>query len=503
MLRALTLALILPVILVACNSDSTKDEAPSGNDSQFSYGVASGDVTSDSAILWTRAEVDGSVTADIATDDAFLDGVIEAEGETSEERDFTVKVKIEDLAPDTRYYYRFRTQEATSAVGTFITAPEDDASAPLRFVFTGDADGSRDDEGNPPYNEFEVLDAAAAEDPAFFLFFGDTIYADRDPQAVDLDGYRGKHKENRGYAALVNILGATSTYNIWDDHEVYNDFAGTTVDKDQFADGLQAFREYMPIDDERNPDTLYRDFRWGRDTAILMLDQRSYRDAAATDVCRVDDGEPDPLPASAFAGAPDALTGIRSFIGLSNELPDGCEDMLTDPGRTLLGDEQKAYLFDWLATSDATWKIVVNPVPIQTLLVNPYDRWEGYAAERREVLEFIRDEGIENVVFLTTDFHSNIFGPVRLDPFDEPDVLAYEAIAGPIATKPLKQDIIDIVGAGAAESIDDFMINLLKADCIEMDSYAYAVVEIDGAFMTLTAKDETGRELCRTELEAE
>jgi alkaline phosphatase D len=351
------------------------------------------------------------------------------------------------------------------------------------------------------FNAFDVLDAAAAEDPAFFLYFGDTIYADREPEARTLDEYRGKYKENRGYRALSDILAATSTYTIWDDHEVYDDFAGATVESNRFDAALQAFREYMPLDDGGEPETLYRTFRWGAAADVVLLDERSFRDESAAAACEID-GQADPLPAAAFPGAPDALRGIRGFVGLPEELPEGCADLIDDPSRTLLGEEQKRYFFDWLASSDATWKIVVNSVPIQMLLALPYDRWEGYLAERREVLEFIRANDIKNVVFLTTDFHANIFGPVRMDAFTDSDPIAYEAIAGPIATTPLQQDIVDVIGEGAAGVLGAFFTGLLQVDCAELNSYAYALVEVDSASMTITAKDEAGRVVCRTRLEA-
>jgi phosphodiesterase/alkaline phosphatase D-like protein len=177
--------------------------------------------------------------------------------------------------------------------------------------------------------------------------------------------------------------------------------------------------------------------------------------------------------------------------------------MIRDESRTVLGDEQQQFLFDRLSESDATWKIVVNSVPIQALLIEPYDRWDGYPAARRELLEYIRDEGIDNVVFLTTDFHANIFGPVRIDQFggdDEP--VAYEAIAGPIATNPFRQDIVELVGEDAADATQGLLTGLLGVDCADIDSYAYALVDVDAASMTITAKDEDRNDLCEKRLEA-
>lgn len=497
MVRFALIVALLALVLAACD-----DEAPAAVTATFEHGVASGDVTHESAVLWTRAAGADRVIAELSTSAGF-ESAKEFEVETSADRDYTVKAYAGGLEPDTRYHYRFRAGDSVSANGTFVTAPEASTAKALRFVFSGDSDGARLDDGTPTYNEFEVLNAAAQEEPAFFLYFGDTIYADREPRATDLEGFRHKYQENRGYEALRNVLAATSTYNTWDDHEVYNDYAGTEVDLDLFDAAAQAFREYMPIDDDANPDTLYRTFRWGADLDMIVLDERSYRDDSAAEECQADEGIPaDPLPSAAFDDAPDVIRGIREFVGLPEMLPPDCQDTVEDPGRTMLGSEQKAFLFDWLSDTDATWKVIVNPVAIQSLLFGPYDRWEGYAAEREEILAFIRDEGISNVVFLTTDFHANIFGAVRIEPFDEAEPVAYEAIAGPIATNPFKGDIVDVVGEAAAGAVDGFLRGLLNVDCAVLDAYSYALVEVDAATMRISARDENREELCSVELEA-
>jgi hypothetical protein len=56
-----------------------------------------------------------------------------------------------------------------------------------------------------------------------------------------------------------------------------------------------------------------------------------------------------------------------------------------------------------------TWKFVHVPEPIQNLgVVNAADRFEGYAAERTEILRFINENTIENVVFIAADIHGTI-----------------------------------------------------------------------------------------------
>ena len=43
--------------------------------------------------------------------------------------------------------------------------------------------------------------------------------------------------------------------------------------------------------------------------------------------------------------------------------------------------------------------MIINEVPIQQFYALPYDRWEGYEAERQELLEFLKNR-VENAVFL-------------------------------------------------------------------------------------------------------
>ncbi len=49
-----------------------------------------------------------------------------------------------------------------------------------------------------------------------------------------------------------------------------------------------------------------------------------------------------------------------------------------------------------------TWKYVMIPEPIQNLgILAVGDRFEGYVAERTEILKFIHDHDIGTVVFPT------------------------------------------------------------------------------------------------------
>ena len=119
----------------------------------------------------------------------------------------------------------------------------------------------------------------------------------------------------------------------------------------------------------------------------------------------------------ALADVSDTRGAFRVLAGLPPAPPPGCLDAIFDPSRTFLGPVQKQAVKDALLNSTATFKFIVNELPIQQIYALPYDRWEGYGAERNELLNFIRDNAIENVIFLATDIHANLINDVFIDAF--------------------------------------------------------------------------------------
>ena len=147
---------------------------------------------------------------------------------------------------------------------------------------------------------------------------------------------------------------------------------------------------------------------------------------------------------------------------------------------------------------------MINEVPIQQFYLLPYDRWEGYGAERAEILSFIRANHIANVIFLTTDTHASLFNEVFIDRFTDPEPVAYEAVVGPIATFTFEQEIkrtvkdleLDEVGLDPDTAVDLFegMLDLVGVDCHHLNTFSYGLVEVsaDVGTATVTAKDDKG-----------
>ena len=408
--------------------------APSLAETGFT-GVAAGDPTADSAILWTRTigpdnqPVAVPLTAQIATDPAFHDIVARFTGQTDTARAGTVKIDATGLKSHTHYYYRFVAADGTiSPGGRFTTAPAPDAREAVRFGFSGDANGA--------WRPYPVLNDFADSHLDYFIFLGDTMYetaSTGSPAAADsfaspqaaLADYRRKYLENiqpvhpGGFPGLQAMFAAQGNYTLLDNHELGNrQFIsggapaghppGKGADQSDpandvnascdvinrtpgFAAMMQAYLDFQPVRERLvsapadcrsdHARQLYFAQRWGANSIFINVDDRSFRDIQM----KTPEGKSD--------------TGARA----------------DNPGRTILGVTQFQWLTGVLAEAQregVIWKIVAISSPIEP--VGPmFDgdgmkSWiGGYRAERNRLLKFIADNHIEHVVFLTTDDHVN------------------------------------------------------------------------------------------------
>jgi alkaline phosphatase D len=462
---------------------------------QFTDGVASGDVTSTRAILWTRVDVADNIKVEIYNNAALQPPkVFQGQFKTSAARDYTVKIDATGLTPNTQYWYRFKKDLDLGPVGTFKTAPASNAAANLKLDYTGDSDVTKVG-GVPQVNNFQVLNALKNENPDAWVYLGDTIYADSSFRpggpATTLPEYRATYQEGRTYSNLTNLLASTSTYPTWDDHEVKNDYDAATVPPAQYAAGRKAFFEWMPIretgllhDASCAGDPIYRKYSWGKDVDVFMLDERSCRSAEALTACFGDLAPT--LPTAARSTFPFSLF-------LSPTPPPGCLTALNNPSRTLLGPVQKAQLKSDLLASTAQYKLIVSQDPIQQFFVLPYDRWEGYGAERSEMLNFIRNNGIDNTLFLTTDTHATMQNQVAVDAFTDPGAISNEMVTGPIATTTFQNEVIGVAGFVGLFAVNTALDAFTGMDCRNLNQNSYATVDVtSGGTTTITSKTDTG-----------
>jgi len=482
--------------------------AQASHDPSFPDGVASGDVTSSTAVLWARVVSRARVKVEVSTDAGFNgQAAFRLTLSPSTDDDLTVNVLAFGLDAETTYYYRFRQGGATSDTGTFRTAPAANATSAVSFAFSGDSDSLQTAVDG---NEFEVLDQIAAEPGLdFWVYLGDTIYSDsslRPFPATTLDDYRDVYRDNRDKSALQNLLGQLSTYAIWDDHEVQNDYDGQTVDPVRYANGRRAFLEYMPtleIDLPEDPscagDPLFRVYNWGTETDVFVLDERSCRSADAQLACATSPATVDIAPTLPNLGPPGSGVDFRNqfrnlLLGAGVPLAQvdlllpavpsaACLAAISDPTRTVLGPVQKQAFKDALQDSNATYKVIVNEYPIFQFWALPYDRWEGYAAERAELLTFIRDQVDGNVLFVTADTHANFITDVRVDRFLNPSPVAPEFVSGPIATFTFGEELLNFaagLGLPPALVVGGFhaFLDLAGVTCRNLDTDSFGRVDI-------------------------
>lgn len=255
--------LLLVSSLVGCSTFS--DERVGSNSSSegtlvagsdfLAQGVAVGDVSSQSALLWLRTDGPASVQIEWATVSGWeraskLATVVApvlrtVSITTTSETDYTLTIPLEGLSPATRYRYHVLVGSADQttrqvpaslvAKGEFTTLPDEKTSAVVTFAWSGDLGGQgRCRQGVSGYPIFDVIQR---HNPDFFLFLGDTIYADNlcpsppnepgaDFKATTLETYRLRHRYQRGAEALQQFLKTVPVYVIWDDHEVKNNFSG-------------------------------------------------------------------------------------------------------------------------------------------------------------------------------------------------------------------------------------------------------------------------------------
>ena len=189
--------------------------------------------------------------------------------------------------------------------------------------------------------------------------------------------------------------------------------------------------------------------------------------------------------------------------------PDTWQRSTTPPGRCSEPVQKQAFK-NALLNSTAKFKFVINEYPIQQFWALPYDRWEGYAAERNEILNFIHDpdsnpstdDSIDDVVFLTTDIHATIVNEVFRDRFENgfvipPTTIAQEVVTGPIATFTFQQEIINLFGPVVGPvRVAQFQaaLSLAGVDCRNLNQNSYGVVDLDASLgtATVTSKDQNG-----------
>lgn len=462
------------------------------DDAPFTIGVASGDPLPDSVIIWTRlapepltstmerpsGDLPDEVEVEwvVATDQRLRRVVASGTAPARAVFGHAVQVDVRGLEPGETYWYRFAYRGAVSRIGRTRTAPAGPTDR-FRFAFASCQAF--------PSGFYGAYRGMAREDLDLVVHLGDYIYegggdgegrSHTGPQIQTVAQYRNRYALYRGDPSLRAAHAAFPWVFTWDDHEVDNNYAALVPENtnaeegnDEFAlrraAAYQVYYEQFPI-------------RVGPDGTGFGLptgpDFRIYRRFSAGDLLDID------------------ITDTRQYR--SDQLATATSGEAEDPSRTMLGDPQKAWLKEALGR-EVRWRAIANQTMMaqlevaglpedvggplgdamigidDDLAINP-DQWDGYRAERRELLAFIRDEQIPNVVTITGDIHSHWVADLKVD-FDDPTdpIVATEFVGTSISTSGFPDGSDMAVRALIAPTNRHFRY-------FEGERHGYAVVDV-------------------------
>jgi phosphodiesterase/alkaline phosphatase D-like protein len=430
--------------------------------------------------------------------------------------DGTVQVRLRHLKPSRTYHYSFcfnNRRHRCSATGRFETAPRSSADKTIRFAWSGDETGvSAPGQQKPFWGRMKAFKSMAGEHNDFNIDFGDVIYSDPEvPGAKTARSVKAKwrmYRKKLDVANMRKVRATTGLYNHWDDHEFINDFSIPENGRRLYDRSVRAFRDYEPVTFTRKRG-IYRTFRWGKNLELFFLDERSFRSAKASDKGVCDNpatGEPDLAPT-----APSATRALFAAVipSLAQPVSQACKNKINSPHRTFLGKAQLHRFVRAVESSKARWKVVMNEDPIQQFYGLPFDRWEGYAHERIQLLKALQSHDVNHLVFLTTDTHAAFANVVRertlagdAAPSNAPagpqDTPYQDFIIGPVATKPFWQEIDDTTGgSGNGKLLSQAFFKPappagVGMACAQGGQNSYGEVTVSKGSLKVAYKDENG-----------
>ena len=419
---------------------------------QIAHGVASGDVSFNSAVVWSRASRRARMLVEWATTESFQNARRVRGPWTGEDLDFTAKLELRGLPAGERIFYRVQFEDAGGTAsepvsGQFVTAARDERD--VFFAWSGDTCG----QGygiSEEYGGLKTYESMRLARPDFFVHSGDTIYADgvieaemklpdgkiwknlttpeKSKVAETLAEFRGNHRYNLLDPQVRRFNAEVPIFAQWDDHEVLNNwYPGKMLLEDKryqvkdvntlAARARQAFFDYMPLRGDATA-KVYRSIPRGPLCELFFLDLRSYR-------------------------------GPNS----ANRQPE--RSRATD----FMGGRQLGWLKDALWKSRAVWKVICSDMPLGIIVgdgktaegTNTYENScngdgppLGRELEIAELLSFMKHERIRNVLWLTADVHyaaSLYYDPAhaRFHDFDG----FWEFVSGPLHAASLAPGGLD------------------------------------------------------------
>ena len=396
-----------------------------------------GHVTDTTARIWVDVDRDGLLGVILTGAGR---GGVKGETRIAGSPDGIALLEIAGLEPATEYAARFTLDGTPLPVEppvVFRTFPRPATSARIRIAFVSCARVTWDSI-QPAWS------AVAADEPDAIVWLGDNGYLEhadsiRPADYASAERIEFRYREMRGLPSVQPVLRSMANYAIWDDRDYGDsDSDRTNPLRTEVAGIFERYWANPSYGQAPELDGIYSSFRIG-DAEVFLLDDRYWRD-------------PDTLPDT--------------------------------PAKTVLGAEQKTWLKEALARSDARLKVVA--IGHQVLV--DYHGWESYAMfahERAELVAWIRERRIEGVVIVNGDRHLSELMRASFEGLYP----LYELTASPIANRPFTDGLelpnpLRIGGYAAGDS--------------------YGILELDTTEppgrLVILVKDARGQEVLRHEV---
>ncbi|MBL8383544.1 MAG: alkaline phosphatase D family protein [Burkholderiales bacterium] len=295
---------------------------------------------------------------------------------------FAAQIAVDGLAPGTTYQYRvlldarearlpqtpaFRTEglwqwrnhSYNPALGH---QPRDFRVAFGSCAYVNDPPFDRSIRPGGPYGGgYGIFDRIAQARPDLMLWLGDNTYL-READYGSPGAIAARYRRDRAHPSLQALLRTGHHYAIWDDHDFGpNDANASFTYK---AEALEVFRRYWPNGAGGMPGTpgIFRVVSH-YDVDFFLLDTRFHRDA-------------------------DAAQGLEH--------------------KSMLGAAQLRWLKNALIASTANFRVIVAGGQMLKTVPAKVEGWSHFAEERRAFLEWLADNRVPGVLFLSGDRHHTV-----------------------------------------------------------------------------------------------
>ncbi|NGP77892.1 alkaline phosphatase family protein [Balneolaceae bacterium YR4-1] len=372
-------------------------------------------------------------------------------GRTDAANSFTKHIKLQNLEFGSAYIYElylngekislaYPTEFTTQNLWQWRTDPPAFTMAFGSCLYVNDKKYDRP--GDPYGTSPEILDAINAKNPDLMIWMGDNVYY-REPDFYSLSRMDYRYRDARDTPEMQPLLAGAINLATWDDHDYGPNNSNRSYRMREEA--VDIFKRYW-ANPGSNGGGIYTKYKYN-DVEFFLLDDRYFR-------------------------APNQVDN-------------------TD--KAYFGEEQMQWLKDGLVSSNAAFKIVINGNQV-TNVDNTHESFPMYKEEFGELMDFLAEEKVEGVLFLSGDVHySQLLKTEREGLYP-----IYE-----FTSSPLTAGVYEI-----ADSEENYN-NPLHVNGTLVTEYNFGMIEVSGPrqkrVLTLKSFDREGnllweREVSREEL---